>query len=153
MAKTNKRQTTSANTPKSYFGAGYDAHAPSKKRRRTKPEPAPEPRPVKLRPGVWPERVPVLVAGDIARNVGHDADGTRHDLAGWLEVTFDCDSPTGHLANPCYDKALTALCAVIAELTGNRELAIWEFCADEEYSLKQIAGVWNEMLRRLGYDV
>ena len=47
---------------------------------------------------------------------------------------------------------MTALEEVVRETAGPG-VAVWEFCDDEQYTLKQLAEAWNETMRRLGYDL
>jgi len=107
--------------------------------------------PPKLRKDGWPEVVPILVEGDMIWN-WYTRDG-RRDLKEWLEVTFDTTSNL----TPRQDKAYRVLCAVITERFGRPVNCLWlflEFTFKHRLpSLAWQAACWNEMMRRLGYEV
>lgn len=127
-----------------------------KKRTREEPDELDEllagDQPPKLRADGWPESVPVLVERDVTWN-WTTADG-RRDLGEWLEVTFDTAQAARH---PRRDKAYKVLCEVLTERFRKKVSSLWLFL---EFTHKHRipclawqAACWNEMLRRLGYDV
>lgn len=117
-----------------------------KKRKKTKTDlEEPEARPPEQKiKAVWPDEAPILTAEDLCRQYTKKK---RRDLSAWLELSFPGDFPNRPEA-----AMLDSLYEVIHEATGEK-LAAWEFCLDERFPFDQVAGVWNEALRRLGYEL
>lgn len=98
----------------------------------------------------WPVEVPVLVAADLVWNFS-SLDG-RHDLAEWLERTFDPFAMSKQ-----HTRAAKELCAVITERFGKAVTCLWlflEFTKKNKLpSFEWQAACFNETLARLGYDI
>ena len=103
--------------------------------------------------GGWPETVPVLTGDDLVWSWS-DSRG-RHDLAGWLERTFNPEYPATDTAR--HAKAYRVLCQVITERFKRKVTSLWlflEFAKKNKLPCKAWqAACWNEMLSRLGYEV
>lgn len=103
--------------------------------------------------GGWPVNVPILTPGDLVWNFSTRLG--RHDLAVWLELTFNPENP---MREPkAYRKAYRTLCHVITERFGKKVSVLPLFL---EFTVKHRlpclawqASCWNEMLSRLGYEV
>lgn len=102
----------------------------------------------------WPAQVPLLSAAELCWN--YSVGERRHDLLEWLHLVFDpADGATG--TDELFRSARKALCAVLAERLGEKEVDLWDFL-ERSYrgrspSLGWQAAAWNEAMYRLGYDV
>lgn len=103
--------------------------------------------------GGWPDDVPILTGDDLVWNWS-DSHG-RHDLAVWLERTFNPEYPLKDTKR--YAKAYRGLCQVITERFKKKVTQLWlflEFTKKNKLPCKEWqAACWNEMLSRLGYEV
>lgn len=107
----------------------------------------------KARKDGWPEDVPVLAADDI--NWQWSSRHGTHDLAVWLEMTFNPLYPLQDTKQ--YAEAYRVLCGVITERFKRPVTSLWlfmEFTNKHRLPCKAWqAACWNEMLHRLGYGV
>lgn len=101
----------------------------------------------------WPVNVPILVAADMAWQ--YETSDGRRDLPYWLEATFNPEYPVKDTKQ--HAEAYRMLCAVITERFKKKVTSLWLFT---EFTFKNRlpclawqAACWNEMLKRLGYEV
>jgi len=103
----------------------------------------------------WPEDVPVLVAGDMTEYDEPDKVGSRRALWVWYRETF----PSGNKTDPedplemMRDIVFNEIGLLIAEATSNiqKHGSLYEW--SREHTKAEAAQFWNDLMRRLGYDI
>lgn len=101
----------------------------------------------------WPVAVPTLTAADVVYD-GTTPDG-RRDMCFWVTDTFDFAPAVNNMY--VADEARAVLCEVITERYGRTVTDLGGFMMFAHKARRPskafLAAAWNEMLRRLGYEV
>jgi hypothetical protein len=97
----------------------------------------------------WPSEVPILSGEFICPGFWSSFNGEKLGLLEWLNKTFD---PFELMVNPVRDEAYQVLRTVLAEHTEGSIVGMPDLDVEALFDADRAAVIWNEAMRRLGYE-